>query len=511
MLLAPEKVLAIKKMAGNAADVLASAFDLDDSVATEVVKQVRVLLNRPHTPTTVGEEVRCMATALCPLAIALRSREAVDAPTPEEGWEALSIIMTERQSAKYFRIEQDHQAWRRAWATALRARYPEFPECVCSRSQLLWYSTPVWVATLLVSCGVGALTLSLFVLTSGRLRLYFAVAAVVFWVTARLWLMCGHEGLTRQVKAQEDREARRRDVQPRAEEEDLEADAGREAAATAPPAVPPSPLLAHLQDFAGGENLNASQAPTYAPLSSPAATAARPLAAATPTWMTALATGGAEGAGTTPTPTSATVTAHTASAVPSALKEARWSNALSPSLTRAAGEIYAGLRNQGGASVRDWLTTVVTRAAAAGAWNELWLLASQVDYLLAACTSETEILATLNASDQAELALRRIASWQYVQRTGDQSGGDRILGAVAPGRLVDVAPAWMIADATLHSKMEHQRASRVREQQGGGGQLNQRQNRPPPTTPAAAGESRGTGRGGGGSGGKGRGRGRGRN
>ena len=161
--------------------------------------------------------------------------------------------------------------------------------------------------------------------------------------------------------------------------------------------------------------------------------------------------------------------------------------------------------------MRDWLTTVVTRATAAGAWNELWLLASQVDYLLAACTSEAEILAALNSSDQAELALRRIASWQYVQRTGDQSGGDRILGSVAPGRLVDVAPAWMIADATLHSKMEHQRASRVREQQGGGGQLNQRQNRPPPTTPAAAGESRGSGRGGGGNGGRGRGRGRGRN
>ena len=150
-------------------------------------------------------------------------------------------------------------------------------------------------------------------------------------------------------------------------------------------------------------------------------------------------------------------------------------------------------------------------ATAAGAWNELWLLASQVDYLLAACTSEAEILAALNSSDQAELALRRIASWQYVQRTGDQSGGDRILGSVAPGRLVDVAPAWMITDATLHSKMEHQRASRVREQQGGGGQLNQRQNRPPPTTPAAAGESRGSGRGGGGTGGRGRGRGRGRN
>jgi hypothetical protein len=199
-----------------------------------------------------------------------------------------------------------------------------------------------------------------------------------------------------------------------------------------------------------------------------------------------------------------------ASAVPATVKEARWSGALAPSLTRAAGEIYAGLRNQGGASVRDWLTTVVTRPTAGNAWNELWLLASQVDYLLANCASEADILAALNSSDQAELALRRIASWQYVQRTGDQSGGDRILGAVAPGKLVDVAPAWMIADATLHSKMEYQRATRVREQQGGGGQLNQRQPRPPPTTPAAANEGRGAGQGGNGGGGRGRGRGRGR-
>ena len=33
----------------------------------------------------------------------------------------------------------------------------------------------------------------------------------------------------------------------------------------------------------------------------------------------------------------------------------------------------------------------------------------------------------------------------------------------APGMQSDVAPSWMVSDATIHSKMEHQRTERVKQ------------------------------------------------
>ena len=36
-----------------------------------------------------------------------------------------------------------------------------------------------------------------------------------------------------------------------------------------------------------------------------------------------------------------------------------------------------------------------------------------------------------------------------------------MLALTAPGAAVDIAPSWMVADATAHSKAEHQRDERV--------------------------------------------------
>ena len=75
-----------------------------------------------------------------------------------------------------------------------------------------------------------------------------------------------------------------------------------------------------------------------------------------------------------------------------------------------------------------------------------------------------------------EVHLRHIAAYIYEQRTGDAQGAQRIRAVVAPGSGADVAPPWLVQEATLFGKQEHQRSERVaaelkRRQGGGGGQF----------------------------------------
>ena len=65
--------------------------------------------------------------------------------------------------------------------------------------------------------------------------------------------------------------------------------------------------------------------------------------------------------------------------------------------------------------------------------------------------------------DLVELYLRRLASYVYGTRTGDWSGANYMLAVKAPGSEVDIAPDWLVTDATAFSKAEHQRATRVHE------------------------------------------------
>ena len=50
----------------------------------------------------------------------------------------------------------------------------------------------------------------------------------------------------------------------------------------------------------------------------------------------------------------------------------------------------------------------------------------------------------------------------YFSRTGDVAGANKMLALKAPGSQVDVAPSWVVTDATSFSKSEHQRDERVR-------------------------------------------------
>lgn len=234
-----------------------------------------------------------------------------------------------------------------------------------------------------------------------------------------------------------------------------------------------------------------------------------------------------------PAPPTPTLQAHAvvaptpaAGGTSSATVEARWQSGLPSTLQRAACEIYTSLRVQGAASVREWLNLCVGQQKAGKDWAELWTIAVQVDFLVAEARSSEEVASLLKSSDVAEIGLRRLASWSYVRRTGDVVGGQRLLAVLPPGVTQDIAPTWMIQDATIFSKGEYQRQERVSKSNahansggggghdtgdggGRGGGFRQRRQTDESTAPPAASGGRGVGgRGrGGGRGGRGRARG----
>ncbi|MDA8609300.1 hypothetical protein N9L19_00135 [bacterium] len=140
---------------------------------------------------------------------------------------------------------------------------------------------------------------------------------------------------------------------------------------------------------------------------------------------------------------------------------------LAPELRRAAREIYISCLAEGARSMREWVEGAFSSAKGSELWTDLWDRASQVDYELARFTNDKDLLAFLASNDIMEMHLRRLASKKYLVRTGDRSGAQHMLALQAPGQQSDVAPTWLVADATIHSKDEHQRAERVKAQRKG--------------------------------------------
>ena len=77
-------------------------------------------------------------------------------------------------------------------------------------------------------------------------------------------------------------------------------------------------------------------------------------------------------------------------------------------------------------------------------------------------------LRRLATDDQLEMKLRRLASYVYGNRTGDKIGAASMLAVQPPGAGLDLAPTWLVAEATQHSKNEHQREERVHKAPGRG-------------------------------------------
>ena len=141
----------------------------------------------------------------------------------------------------------------------------------------------------------------------------------------------------------------------------------------------------------------------------------------------------------------------------------RWDATLAPDFKRAAPEIFRNVMSAGATSIREWITQNFNGDRASAQWVDLWTLASNVDYAVAGVAGggDTAIFTLLGTDDQLELAMRRLSSFVYESRTGDRSGAMAMLGTRPPGSRVDIAPSWLVAEVTAHSKAEHQRQERV--------------------------------------------------
>ena len=123
-------------------------------------------------------------------------------------------------------------------------------------------------------------------------------------------------------------------------------------------------------------------------------------------------------------------------------------------------------------SVRDWLQHNFEGSRRSDSWIDLWTAASGTDFKLDEAyarggeAGRTDQLAT---DDCLELWLRRLASYVYVSKSGDKVGGARMLAVNPPGSGVDLAPDWLVTEATAHSAAEFKRVERVTKLAGGRG------------------------------------------
>ena len=88
-------------------------------------------------------------------------------------------------------------------------------------------------------------------------------------------------------------------------------------------------------------------------------------------------------------------------------------------------------------------------------------MACQVDFELGGVTGNVQLQQRLGTSDALEINLRHMAAFVYERRSGDKSGAAEIRAVTAPGSGTDIAPHWLVSDATTFSKAEFQRSERV--------------------------------------------------
>jgi len=161
--------------------------------------------------------------------------------------------------------------------------------------------------------------------------------------------------------------------------------------------------------------------------------------------------------------------AHDVAVAPGDDQEMRFDLRLDPSLRRSAAETYTRLRAQGACNVRDWLVTNHSDSRTDHRWEDLWQCAVNVDFALRDLRTSADILAFLRKDDSCEMWLRRLSAFVYEKRTRDKAGASAMLPMPAPGKGGDIAPLWLIGEATVHSREEFGRAFRAQRGRGSGG------------------------------------------
>ena len=126
-------------------------------------------------------------------------------------------------------------------------------------------------------------------------------------------------------------------------------------------------------------------------------------------------------------------------------------------------ELYRNIRAEGVGSVRQWVNEqhAGLEAKSSSQFQDLFTAATIIDFELAGCRSESEVM--VEAGYVRQLWRSTCGSWGafiYFRRTKDKTGANRMLGVRAPGTNADIAPKWMLDDANTHSKTEYQRIER---------------------------------------------------
>ena len=150
--------------------------------------------------------------------------------------------------------------------------------------------------------------------------------------------------------------------------------------------------------------------------------------------------------------------------------EEGWEATLPPDLKRAGPEIYASFRSAGARSAREWLNQMIPlEKRNDGTYIDLFNQASLVDFVIRdAKGSHPKALSLIAKSDIAEVALRRLASYVHERRTGDRDAAISML-AIKPTNLShDIAPSWLVSEASVFSQSEFKRRERAKAHRGGG-------------------------------------------
>jgi len=119
------------------------------------------------------------------------------------------------------------------------------------------------------------------------------------------------------------------------------------------------------------------------------------------------------------------------------------------------------MRATGALTIRDWLTANHADRRGREEWESLWMTATIIDFTLSDALNEMELCRALSTDDQVETGLRHLAAFAYEKRTGDRTGAGHIRAVRAPGNQNDVAPSWLVTDATTASRADYRRSEQV--------------------------------------------------
>ncbi|CAE7878679.1 unnamed protein product, partial [Symbiodinium necroappetens] len=115
--------------------------------------------------------------------------------------------------------------------------------------------------------------------------------------------------------------------------------------------------------------------------------------------------------------------------------------------------------------VRDWINSMFSVDQRQHTqYVELFNLASLVDSKVRDAGSPAQVLSMIGQCDTCEIALRRLASWIHEKRTGDKDAAQSMLAVKPSSFASDIAPSWLVTEASTYSQSEYKRKERARAQ-----------------------------------------------